>query len=345
MAALNDEVDTPWKLAVTRYFPAFMAFYFPQAHAAIDWSRPHVFLDEELAQLTRDAALGKRLLDKLVRVHALDGGAQWVLIHIEVQGGREHDFAERIFSYNYRAYDRYRRPVASLVVLADDGARWRPQAFSYRLFGCEMRLDFAVVKLRDYAARIDELLGDPNPFALVTVAHLLTRKTRGDAARRHAEKWRLARLLFLRNWDKQSIIDLYLVIDWMMRLPAELEQRLWRDVAAWERKVAMRHISSIERIGMERGRKIGREEGVRVGIKEGHEKGLREGERKGERKGALKGAVDGKSKLLAHMLSVRFDYTVGYMRKRLAGATGEQLDRWAIRLLTAASLDEVFRDH
>ena len=52
MDGLNDDYDTPWKLAVTRYFPDFIAFYFPQAHAAIDWARPYVFLAEELAQLT-----------------------------------------------------------------------------------------------------------------------------------------------------------------------------------------------------------------------------------------------------------------------------------------------------
>src|SRR5471032_1968843 len=253
MDGLNDDYDTPRKLAVTRYFPDFIACYFTRAHAAIDWSRPHVFLDEELAQLTQDAALGKRLLDKLVQVHTLDGGAQWVLIHVEVQGGRERDFAERIFTYNYRAYDRYRRPVASLVVLADDGVRWRPQAFTYRLFGGEMRLDFCVVKLNDYADRIADWLADPNPFALVTAAHLLTRKTRGNVARRHAEKRRLTRLRYLRNWDKQNIIDLYLVIDWMMRLPTELERALRRDVLISERKIAMRHISLMERFGIEKG--------------------------------------------------------------------------------------------
>jgi len=309
MDGLNDDYDTPWKLAVTRYFPDFIAFYFPRAHAAIDWSRPHVFLDEELAQLTQDAALGKRLLDKLVQVHTLDGGAQWVLIHVEVQGGRERDFAERIFTYNYRAYDRYRRPVASLVVLADDGLRWRPQAFSYRLFGCEMRLDFCVVKLNDHVDRLAALLADPNPFALVTAAHLLTRKTRGDAARRHVEKWRLTRLLYLRNWDKQSIIDLYFVIDWMMRLPAELERDLHRDVMTLERKMTMRHICSAERFGIE--------------------------------KGELKGQV----KMLTRQLSARFGYSPRDMRKRLTGASDEQLEKWSLRLLSAATLDDVFRDN
>jgi hypothetical protein len=50
---MDDDYDTPWKEVVTRYFPEFMAFYFPDAHALIDWSRPYAFLDQELAALSR----------------------------------------------------------------------------------------------------------------------------------------------------------------------------------------------------------------------------------------------------------------------------------------------------
>jgi len=28
----SDDYDTPWKDALTRYFPEFMTFYFPRAH-------------------------------------------------------------------------------------------------------------------------------------------------------------------------------------------------------------------------------------------------------------------------------------------------------------------------
>lgn len=31
-----------------------------------------------------------------------------------------------MFVYNYRIFDRYDRPVASLAVLADDDPGWRP---------------------------------------------------------------------------------------------------------------------------------------------------------------------------------------------------------------------------
>jgi hypothetical protein len=109
-AVANDDYDTPWKDAVTRYFPEFIAFYFPDAHRQIDWNRGYTFLDQELAQIVRDAELGKRLLDKLVQVATHDGGERWVYVHIEVQGGPEGDFAERLFTYNYRLYDKYRAP-------------------------------------------------------------------------------------------------------------------------------------------------------------------------------------------------------------------------------------------
>jgi hypothetical protein len=91
----HDDYDSPWKEVVMHHFPEFMAFYFPRAHAAIDWSRPHVFLDQELAALSRDAALGKRLLDKLVSVHVRDEANPFALLTVahllarQTRGGGE----------------------------------------------------------------------------------------------------------------------------------------------------------------------------------------------------------------------------------------------------------------
>ena len=53
------------------------------------------------------------------------------------------------------------------------------------------------------------MLINPNPFALVTASHLLTRQTKGDDQQRYAAKLRLAKLLYEQNWDKQRIVDLF----------------------------------------------------------------------------------------------------------------------------------------
>ena len=55
---------------------------------------------------------------------------RWVYVHLEVQRRRQAEFAERMFVYHYRLFDRYRQPVASLV-LADTTASWRPNQFGY----------------------------------------------------------------------------------------------------------------------------------------------------------------------------------------------------------------------
>lgn len=92
------DYDSPWKEALERYFPEFMAFFFPDAHADIDWDRGYDFLDKELQAVVRDAELGRRLADKLARVTARDGAEDWLLVHIEVQGQVESDFAKRMFT-------------------------------------------------------------------------------------------------------------------------------------------------------------------------------------------------------------------------------------------------------
>ena len=69
----HDDYDSPWKEAIERYLPEFMAFFFPAAHAAIDWSQGYVCLDKELRAVARDAELGRRLVDMLVQVTLTDG--------------------------------------------------------------------------------------------------------------------------------------------------------------------------------------------------------------------------------------------------------------------------------
>jgi hypothetical protein len=52
-AAENDDFDNPWKAMLEHAFPELMAFYFPDAHARIDWTCEHVFLNTELRKIVR----------------------------------------------------------------------------------------------------------------------------------------------------------------------------------------------------------------------------------------------------------------------------------------------------
>jgi hypothetical protein len=248
-----DDYDSPWKEVLERYFEDFMAFFFPAAHADIDWSKEHEFLDKELQKVVREAELGRRLVDKLVKVWRKDGGEVWVLSHIEVQGEEETDFAERVYMYNYRLFDRYHHWVASLIVLADERVGWRPTRFGYELWGCEIGFRFPAVKLLDYRDRWAELEANPNPFALVTMAHLKAQETRGKGEERKRWKWYLTRRLYERGYARADVLNLFRFIDWVMRLPEELEEGFRQEVEQYEEERRMRYVTSIERIGMKKG--------------------------------------------------------------------------------------------
>ncbi|MCP4396374.1 MAG: cytosolic protein, partial [bacterium] len=107
----HDEYDSPWKDILEHYFTEFLEFFFPVAYAGIDWSKGHGFLDKELQKIMRNAEVGRRVVDKLVKVFTTDGDETWVVVHVEVQGQYEVDFAKRMYVYNYRLFDRYNRDI------------------------------------------------------------------------------------------------------------------------------------------------------------------------------------------------------------------------------------------
>lgn len=319
MTDSSDDFDSPWKAALRHAFPEFLTFYFPQAAAVIDWTAGYHFLDQELQQVVREAELGRRRLDLLVQLQAHNGTEHWLYIHIEIQSQRDTNLPERLYVYNYRLYDRYRCPIATLVVLADSSPNWKPRGFGTQSLGCRVLMRYPVAKLLDYRDRLDALLEDPNPFALVTAAHLLTQQTRSDSNQRQNAKWRLARLLYERDWERQRIIDLFAIIDWMMRLPDTLERQLWQQLQQLERNKRMRYVTSIERFIIEEQKQKGMQQGMQLGMQQGA------------------------SSVLLRQIERRFGTLDEATRARITAAEPEQLLTWSERIFDAQSLAELLR--
>jgi hypothetical protein len=223
-----------------------------------------------------------------------------------------------MFVYNYRIYDRYHRPVASMAVLADDAPSWKPQEFSYEVLDCQMGIRFPIAKLLDYANRADALENDPNPFALVTLAHLQTKATRTDPQARFAAKWKLVQLLYRRGWDKQRIIDLFFVLDWMMKLPKHLSEQLWQNVIELEQEKRMTYVSTGERIGIEKGMQLGIQQGIQQGVHQGEVLALQK------------------------LLTKRFGAVAPAITAQIAAADPSQIGIWFDQAIDASSLAAVF---
>jgi hypothetical protein len=247
------DYDSPWKEALDRYFEPCMAFFFPRIHVDIDWSRGYEMLDKELQPIVRRARHGRRYVDKLVKVWLKNGEMKWLLIHIEVQGSKEGEFPKRMHVYNHRLFDRYDQEVISLAILADDDPSWRPNRYESARWGFRSLTEFPIVKLLDYGPKYQELESDPNPFAVVVLAHLKTLETRQSPAERHAWKIRLVKGLYGRGMDPEDVRRLFEFIDWIMELPGPLNQLFREEVSAFQQEKRMPFINTFQRAALEKG--------------------------------------------------------------------------------------------
>ena len=224
----------------------------------------------------------------------------------KVQVTKQAEFAKRLFVYNYRIFDRYDRPVASLAVLADTHKNWKPTSYGFTVLGCKLSLEFPVAKLTDYEERLDDLLESDNVFGWITAAHILTQKTRKRHQERYEAKLRLVRILYQHRWDKQRIIDLLYTVDWLMQLPEWLNSRVWQELETIEENEKMEYVTSIERLGM------------------------------------VKGRVEGQYSLLKRLLERRFGLLPEWVSEKLKSAKSKDLEAWADAILTAPTLEAVF---
>ena len=116
-------------------------------------------------------------------------------------------------------------------------------------------------------------------------------------------------MLYRPGWARQQVLDLFAVLDWMMRLPDVLKQRLWQDIDEIDEEKRMAFITTYEERGIE------------------------------------KGFVPGEVALLERQLTRRFGDLPEEVRARLKAGSSEQLQLWGDRVLDASSLAEIFGGH
>ena len=242
-----DDQDSAWKELLDECLPDCLEFLFPEIFGAIDWSRPWVPMDKELARLKPPLPGGRLYADKLYQVWLKDGQLKWLLIHAEVQGRARRGFARRVFHYNYRIGVKYPEvDVVSLVIITETK---RPVEGRYErsALGCSLVFEFPLTQLATWADRVAELEAHPNPFALAVAVQLKALETRGDNARRLAFKKHFVRRLLERGYTRTKIEALFRFMDEAMRLPDALEEEVRETIRQIEEGTKMPATSWMER--------------------------------------------------------------------------------------------------
>ncbi|MCI5132948.1 MAG: cytosolic protein [Candidatus Electrothrix sp. EH2] len=238
----NSDMDGGWKDIIEDFTEEFFSFYLPEIHREIDFRQEIRFLDRELNEIVSDSENIKREADRLLEVYLKNGRAEWILIHIEVQSYRDRTFAERMYVYNYRIFDKYRRNPVSIAVLTDGERGFRPDNFRLEQFGCVTDFRFPVIKLLDLDS--EELVREENPFAVVTRVQLAKLRSERNPDQRYSFRMELTEELYDRPYSKEQVIRLYRFIDYILTLPKPKALQFRKELEHFEEGRKMPYMTS-----------------------------------------------------------------------------------------------------
>lgn len=174
--------DILWKAALEDLFDDFLKFFYPDAEQIFDLEKGFEYLDKELEQLfpPEENQYAPRYVDKLVKVFTQGGAEEWILIHVEVQGYTDQDFAKRMFQYYYRILDKYYKPVTAFAIFADTNKKFHPQFYEREYLGTKVHYSYNTYKILDQDNAALEASNNPFAMAVLSAKLVLTGKKLQD---------------------------------------------------------------------------------------------------------------------------------------------------------------------
>ncbi len=118
-------------------------------------------------------------------------------------------------------------------------------------------------------------------------------------------------MLYDKGYARETILALFRFIDWVIELPETKNTEFWQTLTAYEQEKKMPYITSVERIGIQ--------------------------------KGIEQGMLKGESKLLTKLLTQRFGLLPAWSLQKIEQASSEELEQWGMTLLDADTLEDVFK--
>ena len=224
MSGLKIDYDSHWKEIIGEFFEDFTAFFMPDLHKDVDFTRPVEFLEQELLDAFKTKYKGKRITDKLVKMYLKDGAEKWLLVHIEVQASFDKEFAERMFLYYTMIYTKYLiKDITAIAIFANDSIPKKDNKFEHKLYGTKISYEYNVYRIIDQ--KPEKLIKSKNPFAYAVLANLYVLRTNQNYDERLAYKEMLFEIAKKLGYDEKKRIRLLIFVRNLMVLPNELESQ------------------------------------------------------------------------------------------------------------------------
>ena len=203
----------------------------PSLYAVADLTKEPAFLDKELRDVLHisDDLDSPRFVDVLLKIPLKDGGDEWVLLHIEVQGPGGENLTFRMFDYCCRLFGHYHRMPVALAILTAPRNNETAGVFEASQHGTSICYNFNCIELD----KLDDvkLLASENPFDLALYAARRAKQSRDDENMKFRYLRELRRVLGRKGWTDRDCRDLLIFIEWIINLK---DQELREDYASFK---------------------------------------------------------------------------------------------------------------
>lgn len=117
----------------------FLPFFLPQLHPDIDYSKPIIFLSQDIFKI--EGGEGKKddqVLDLLIQVTLKNGTEELVYIHVEIERGNKGNFSERMYNTHRRLRDKFGKNIIGLAIFLGNKIPKSFDRYIFKYYGNEI---------------------------------------------------------------------------------------------------------------------------------------------------------------------------------------------------------------
>ncbi len=283
--------DELWKGVIEELPESFLEFFYEDYKHLIDFKKQIEFLDTELHKISRGLKGGKKIADKLIKVHLLSGEEKWFLVHVEVQNYADETISHRMFTMYYRILDKYGVGVTALLIKAYDGKKVLNK-YQSSFMGTELQYKYNVY---DIMRLKSEIIDYKNIFSFILLAAYYDIIYKNNDQEKYESKFSIVKKLLDSGQKligpKPKIREILNFITTYMGLnDTDLDKNIELYITKKEKikgnmglqelfaKTIEREVLKTERISTKKGEEIGIKKGEVIGIKKGEVRGIKKGE-------------------------------------------------------------------
>jgi hypothetical protein len=250
--------DILWKVIMEEVFDDLLRFIMPDAEQEYNMERGFEFLEKELAEMypEPEKESDTRFADKLIKVFNRQGDADWILLHIEVQGdtSKRVQFTERMFRYFYRILDKHRKPVSAVAIFTGLDGKKMPDRYTYQYRKTRVLYEYHTLSILDFTD--EELKESNNPFALVVLA-AKTALLEGKIPEQELleRKLLIAKELLRRGYTERKVRAIMVFLEsYVLFEDPEMNRIFTEQVRSYDKSNVMNTIEYVKQEGKEEGR-------------------------------------------------------------------------------------------